>query len=240
VSANHWVLQVEASFRALANPTQAAPMSAYMKGIAPFLGIAKPPRAAAQKELGFPPVDDAIEACRLLYALPEREFHYVATGILRKYGPQLPPEALEEVKWFVQTHSWWDTVDELTKSVGGILRTHTSLEPKLDDWVRNSDFWVQRAAILHQLGFGVRTDVERLFRLCLVQASNKEFFVRKAIGWALRDYAWTDPNAVRTFVEAHRSDFSPLTVREALKNVDNPRAGNRKADATPKADALAN
>ncbi len=231
MDANLWVRSVDASLRSIANPELAGPMSAYMKGIAPFLGIPKPKRAAAQKVLGVPPLDDALDACRQLYALPEREFHYVATEVLRKYGPRFEPDALEAVKWFVQTHSWWDTVDDLTKCVGGIVRTHTFLESKLDEWVRDPDFWVQRAAILHQLGFGTHTDVDRLFRLCLVQASNKEFFVRKAIGWALRDYAWTNPDAIRAFVEAHRSEFSPLTVREALKNIDDPRARALKRNA---------
>lgn len=225
--AREWVRNVEASLREMADPVQAIPMRAYMKDIAPFLGIPKPQRAAAQRVFGFPPAADAVDACRQLYALPEREFHYVATSVLRKYGPTFAPEALADVKWFVQTHSWWDTVDELTKAVGGITRTHTFLEPTLETWVRDNDFWVQRAAILHQLGFGHRTDEERLFRLCLVQASNKEFFVRKAIGWALRDYAWTNPEAVRNYVAQHQGEFSPLTIREALKNIDNPRAGTR-------------
>lgn len=230
---SEWVKAVETTLRGLADPERAVPMRAYMKEVAPFLGIPKPQREAAMKVFGLPPVDKTVASCRELYALPEREFHYIATWVLRKHAPKLPPEALTDLKWFVQTHSWWDTVDELTKAVGGVIRTHAFLAPTLEEWVHDDDFWVQRAAILHQLGFGDRTDTERLFRLCLAQASNKEFFIRKAIGWALRDYAWTNPESVRAFVDQHRSEFSPLTIREALKNIDDPRAGARKAKPAP-------
>jgi 3-methyladenine DNA glycosylase AlkD len=227
-NASTWVATVEESLRSLADPERAIPMRAYMKDIAPFLGVSKPERDKAQKQFGLPEPGDEIAACNLLYQYDEREFHYIATSVLRKRAKQLQPEALTDLKRFAQTHSWWDTIDELTKSVGAVVTQHPELIAELDEWVRHPDFWVQRTAILHQLGAGEKTDVDRLFRLCLVQAANPEFFVRKAIGWALRDYAWTDPEAIREFVNQHRAQFSPLTVREALKNVDDPRAGRRK------------
>jgi 3-methyladenine DNA glycosylase AlkD len=229
-SAEEWVATVEDALNSLADPERAVPMRAYMKDIAPFLGVSKPARDKSQKQFGLPEPDDEIEACRLLYAKEHREFHYIATFVLRKRAKYLPADSLVDLRWFVQTHSWWDTIDELTKSIGGVVTQHPELVPELDEWVRGPDFWVNRAAILHQLGFGVNTDVDRLFRLCLVQAANREFFVRKAIGWALRDYAWTNPEAIRSFMNNHRNEFSPLTIREALKNIDDPRAGNRPGD----------
>ena len=222
MSAREWVELVEATLRPVADPVKAIPMRAYMKDICPFLGIPKPERALLHKRFGFPDTGHEIEACHLLYQLPEREFHYIATVVLRKRANHLPIQAMPDVKTFVQTKSWWDTVDELTKVVGALVMQHQTLIPELDDWVRDQDFWVNRAAILHQLNFGEKTNVDRLFRLSLVQAKNPEFFIRKAIGWALRDYAWTDPEAIRTFVLEHRSEFSPLTIREALKNLHPP------------------
>ncbi len=87
-------------------------------------------------------------------------------------------------------------------------------------WSAHPSFWVNRLAILHQKGWGALTDQKVLFNLCLAHAHHEEFFVRKAIGWALRDYAWTHPQAVQTFVEANRSKLSALSVREALKNIE--------------------
>jgi 3-methyladenine DNA glycosylase AlkD len=232
-NAKEWVAGVEEALHSLADPERAVPMRLYMKNIAPFLGVSKPERDKAQKQFGLPEPGDETRACRLLYAKEHREFHYIATFVLRKRAKHLPSDALVDLRWFVQNHSWWDTIDELTKSIGGVVTQYPELVPELDTWVRDPDFWVNRAAILHQLGFGVHTDVDRLFRLCRVQAAHPEFFVSKAIGWALRDYAWTNPEAIRTFVNDHRSEFSPLTIREALKNIDDPKAGNRPGDRTP-------
>jgi 3-methyladenine DNA glycosylase AlkD len=89
----------------------------------------------------------------------------------------------------------------------------------MDSWARDDNLWVVRTAILHQLHYGAHTDVSRLFGYCAAQAGHRDFFVRKAIGWALRHYARTDPSAVREFVEAHRSSLSGLSVREATKHL---------------------
>jgi 3-methyladenine DNA glycosylase AlkD len=89
----------------------------------------------------------------------------------------------------------------------------------MDSWLADDNLWLVRVALLHQLTYTERTDADRLFRYCLAQAGHRDFFVRKAIGWALRQYAWTDPAAVRCFVTAHAAELSPLSVREATKNL---------------------
>ncbi len=197
-----------------------------MKGIAPFLGIPAPQRRAAVKPLGKP--TDTVGACRALIALPEREFHYVATETIAARTSGKPPSFLDELEWFIRTKSWWDTVDGIVGGVGQLLLAHPQLVVRMDEWVADTDFWVARVAILHQLGFRTRTDEERLFRLCLKRADDSEFFLRKAIGWALRDYAWTNPSAVQDFVAANGAALSPLSVREASKNLDHPLAGTRR------------
>jgi 3-methyladenine DNA glycosylase AlkD len=94
----------------------------------------------------------------------------------------------------------------------------------MDSWLAGDNLWLTRTALLHQLRYKERTDTDRLFRYCLARAGHRDFFIRKAIGWALRQYAWTDPEPVREFVAAHRDVLSPLSVREALKNLSGSRA----------------
>ena len=203
-------------------------MRAYMKGIAPFLGIPAPERRAAMKPLGRPTDSELVADCRALMTLPEREFHYVATEAMVSAAPKQSASFLGELEWFIRTTSWWDTVDHLAGGVGTLVAMHPALVAEMDDWINDSDFWIARVAVLHQLGWRNRTDEQRLFRLCLARAHEKEFFLRKAIGWALRDYAWTNPSAVRRFVDEHRAELSGLTVREATKNLEHPRSGLRR------------
>ncbi len=119
----------------------------------------------------------------------------------------------------VTTVPWWDTVDLLAAHVVcGLVAADPKLVAAMDAWIDDPDLWVARAALLHQLRYKDATDAERLFAYCLRQAGHPDFFIRKAIGWALREYAKTDPEAVRSFVAAHRDVLAPLSVREALKN----------------------
>lgn len=222
-----WASTVEATLRPLANPKRADVMRAYMKSIAPFLGIPAPERRAVMRPLGRPTDDELVAECRALMRLPEREFHYVATETLVSAAKEQPAVFLDEFEWFIRTKSWWDTVDHLASGVGTLATAHPAVVSAMDEWIHDPDSWIARVAILHQLGWRDRTDAARLFRLCLVRAHEKEFFLRKAIGWALRDYAWTNPDAVRTFVDEHRSELSGLTIREASKNLAHPGAGLR-------------
>jgi 3-methyladenine DNA glycosylase AlkD len=99
------------------------------------------------------------------------------------------------------------------------VAAHPEAVATMEDWLVDENMWLARTAIIHQLTYKGRTDTARLFRYCLARADHKDFFIRKAIGWALRQYAWTDPAAVREFVHAHAAELSPLSVREATKNL---------------------
>jgi 3-methyladenine DNA glycosylase AlkD len=127
---------------------------------------------------------------------------------------------LGTARTLLTTKSWWDTVDPLaTRFVGDLAAAHPRLRVDLDAWSTDDNLWLVRTALLYQLHYGPRTDTDRLFGYCSRQAGHPDFFVRKAIGWALRQYARTDPGAVRQFIAQHRDRLSPLSVREAGKHL---------------------
>jgi 3-methyladenine DNA glycosylase AlkD len=198
-------------------------MAAYMRDQFPFLGIPKPRRQELSREVlaGRPAPDEATlaETALACWELPEREYQYFACEWLRRHAPVLTPESLPTVRHLVVTKSWWDTVDTLAAHVVGIMvGRYPELLPTMDDWAAGDDLWLIRTAILHQLRYRTHTDADRLFRYCAARATHRDFFIRKAIGWALREYAKTEPDAVRGFVHAHPA-LSGLSVREALKNL---------------------
>jgi 3-methyladenine DNA glycosylase AlkD len=125
---------------------------------------------------------------------------------------------LEEM---IVTGAWWDYVDTLaSRNLGSILRAEPRrMKPLMRRWARDANLWKRRSAILCQLGFKGTTDLVLLYDCIEPNLSGRDFFIRKAIGWALRQLAWTDPKEVRRYVKANRDRLSPLSVREALKNV---------------------
>lgn len=204
------------------DPAKAAAMAAYMRGQFPFLGIQSPAQRSLAREAlaGLPrPAEadlrDVAEAC---WALPEREYQYFACGWLRRHARLCSAGFLQTCRELITTKSWWDTVDTLAAhTVGALVMRHPALVSTMDVWVDDGDMWLVRTAILHQLTYKESTDAARLFRYCARQAGHRDFFVRKAIGWALREYSQTDPEAVRSFVESHR--LAPLSRKEALRRL---------------------
>jgi 3-methyladenine DNA glycosylase AlkD len=125
--------------------------------------------------------------------------------------------ALEEM---ITTGAWWDYVDELAGVVGALLRAHPKeMRPLMRRWSTDPDMWKRRASIICQLAFKRDTDLELLYANIEPNLADREFFIRKAIGWALRQYAWTDPKEVARYVRANESKLSGLSRREALKNI---------------------
>ncbi len=206
-------------------PDRAELMSAYLRNQFPFLGIgAKDRRAATRPTLvaaKTASTDELIAFAAACWEEPEREFAYVACDVLRTQAPRLEPRHLDAVRSLLTARSWWDTIDPLaTRTVGTMVRTNPELVGTMDHWVHSDNFWLARTAILHQLLYGEATDAHRLFSYAQARAGDDEFFVRKAIGWSLRQYARIDPQAVRTFVSAHDAALSSLTKREALKHLN--------------------
>jgi 3-methyladenine DNA glycosylase AlkD len=204
------------------DPERAPAMAAYMRDQFPFLGIQSPVQRVLAREvladLPRPAEDDLRAVAEACWALPEREYQYFACGLLRRHARACSAGFLETARFLVVTKPWWDTVDMLAAHlVGPLVSAHPALAAAMDAWVTDKDMWLVRTAILHQLRYKERTDAARLFRYCTRQAGHHDFFVRKAIGWALREYAKTDPVAVRAYVAGHR--LAPLSTREALKNL---------------------
>ena len=216
------------TYRAAADPERAEGNRAYMRDQFPFLGIPTTKRRALSREilagLPAPTVDELDRLARACWELPEREYQYFAVDLIARQAKRLEPGFLRTVHHLITTKSWWDTVDALASNVvGPIVAAHPEAVATMEDWLVDENMWLARTAIIHQLGYKERTDTARLFRYCLARCDHKDFFIRKAIGWALRQYAWTDPAAVREFVAAHTAELSPLSIREATKNLGAPR-----------------
>ena len=213
--------ELRRALEAAAEPERAPAMAAYMKDRFVFAGVASGPRRAAQRsfiaETRQAGAYAATAAAHRLWAEPEREFQYVGCDLLRRAGGRLPAAAFDDVRTLVATKSWWDTVDSLARVVGNLVIAHPRLAPVLDGWVRDDDLWVARAAILHQLGWKDRADPAVVFRYCGARIDEPDFFIRKAIGWALRDLARTYPDDVWAWVDAH-PELSGLSRREVTKH----------------------
>lgn len=120
----------------------------------------------------------------------------------------------------IVTGAWWDHVDELAHLVGDLLRSHPAeVRPLMSAWSTDPDLWKRRVSIICQISFKKDTDLELLYANIEPNLGERNFFIRKAIGWALRAYAWTDPVEVARYVRAHETQLSGLSRREALKNI---------------------
>jgi 3-methyladenine DNA glycosylase AlkD len=197
-------------------------MAAYMRNQFEYYGITAPDQRRLAREAldGLPAPSEAQLAAiaRTCWKQTEREWQYFACDYLRCYISIASPSFIETARDLITTKPWWDTVDALAiRTVGPLVRNHPSLVRAMDRWITSDDIWLARTAILHQLTYKASTDPDRLFGYCMERASDAEFFIRKAIGWALRQYSKTDERAVRTFVKTNRAALSGLSAREALK-----------------------
>jgi 3-methyladenine DNA glycosylase AlkD len=219
------LLSLETMFLAQADAERAAGASAYMRDQFTFYGIPAPAQRAIAREAtaghAAPSEQQLVRTVRACWRKPQREWQYFACGYLRRHVKGRSAALLRSVAPLITSKSWWDTVDTLAgHTVGGLVSQHPELTATLDEWIGSDNIWLARTAILHQLGYKSRTDADRLFAYCTKRAGDREFFLRKAIGWALREYSKTDEKAVRTFVRRNANVLSPLSRREALKWLD--------------------
>ena len=216
---------IQSLFERHANASLALPMKHYMKDQFDFLGIKTPLRRQLMRQLLLDPELSAFSAERLvplvkhLWNAPFREYQYLAMDLLdrtiRKAGPQM----IEPLENMIVLKSWWDTVDMIAGHlVGKLFRQHPELvDNYVPVWIQSGNLWLQRTVLLFQLSYKGSTDENLLFETILLFAGSKEFFIQKASGWALREYAKTNPAAVTLFVNRHT--LPSLTRREALKNL---------------------
>jgi 3-methyladenine DNA glycosylase AlkD len=212
--------RIKAALSAIALPGRAEPMRAYMRKQFAFIGIPTPLRRKALrpllKELKGSHSGHLLELARKLWALPEREYQYAALDLLAGRYKTLSVDEIPALLALAQDKSWWDTVDGLAAIIGAIL---AGRHDGMDAALISSNMWVRRIAMLHQLGWRDKTDRGRLFAYARALAAEREFFIQKAIGWALRDYARHDPEAVRAFLRAEKDVLAPLSYREANKHI---------------------
>jgi 3-methyladenine DNA glycosylase AlkD len=215
--------RLEAAIETRRDPDAAAAMAAYMRDQFEFAGIPTPARRNLSRTvtagMPAPTPRQLVAVLRSCWARPEREYQYFACDYAQRHVRNCPPAFLTDIRWCVTRKSWWDTVDALAHVTGALVVAHPGLVVEMDRWAGDPNLWVARVAILHQMGYKARTDTDRLFGYCTQQADHPDFFIRKAIGWALREYSKTDPGAVARYVESMGDRLSPLSKREALKRI---------------------
>ena len=203
------------------NELLAESMGKYMRDKFNFLGIRGPkrtelfkkyfPTARKTKEIDW----NFIETC---WNKEEREFQYAVVYYLKAMQKFLKKGDISKLKYLVVTKSWWDTVDLLSKIIGDVVNRNKELKTLMLEWSKKeNDIWLRRVAILHQLSFKENVDKFLLETILEDNLCDSEFFINKAIGWALRDYSKVNPEWVRKFIEKNRSEMANLSLREAMK-----------------------
>jgi 3-methyladenine DNA glycosylase AlkD len=218
-------LATEAANRlsALANPKKAREMAAYMRTKDPFFGVGSVERRRLFLDLvkaHKPDSQEVYEAqVTALWAIPQREGRYLSLDWACRFKDFITLHALPLYERMIREGAWWDTVDVLAAHLVGYLLLHhrKTLKPVIETWVEDECLWIRRTAILAHLKHKQETDETQLFHHCLKLAPEKDFFIRKAIGWILREYSKTSPHTVRSFLEAHGASLSGLSQREASK-----------------------
>ena len=205
-----------------AKPENQPAMTTYMKNQYPFLGIKTPERRQLSKnklkELKQQPKTDwqFIKKC---WKLKEREYQYIATDYLNLIKEKLKPEDIEKIKELITEKSWWDTVDALSGTINQLTTTYPELNPTIIKWSLEENIWLRRTAIIHQLLRKEKTNTSLLAEIIENNIGTKEFFINKAIGWALRDYSKTNPEWVRNYIQKHQKQLSPLSIKEGSKHL---------------------
>jgi 3-methyladenine DNA glycosylase AlkD len=222
---DEYVATTRSALTPLGDPSNAAGMYAYMKGVAPFLGVKTPERRTALKaawaELPLLDEPGLVAVCIAMWAINEREYQYAACDLIDRHKRRLTASfVIDPVESLIVSKSWWDTVDSLgNAAVSPITAREPGLVDQMWQWLDSGNIWLIRAAIQHQRGRASQTDFGLLYEMCDRFATEREFFIAKAIGWALRDCTRWDRDGVQAFVDSHPG-LSAVARREALKGLD--------------------
>jgi 3-methyladenine DNA glycosylase AlkD len=219
-----YIKSLEDIFTQNANPENAVYMKKYMKDKFECFGIPAKPRHELTKQFlkkeSLPPITNLDPLVKELWNKPQREFQYFGVELVEKHINQLNNNNLSLIEFMITTKSWWDTVDGIaSRVVGDLFKNYPELIfPVTEKWMASGNVWLQRTAILFQLKYKSLTDTILLFKYIKKLEGSKEFFINKAIGWALREYSKTDPRLVIDFV--NNQNLAPLSKREALKVIN--------------------
>ncbi|MEW5850230.1 MAG: DNA alkylation repair protein [Myxococcota bacterium] len=207
------------------DPEIARGMAAYMKTDMPFHGVKKPERLPVLRELKkrYAPADARAyeETVLALWQGKHREEKYAALYMAMAFRKLIDLPAMPLYERLIREGAWWDLVDDVAiRLVGEVWRKQRArVSTLMDRWIDDEDLWIRRTAIIGQNKHGEDTDEKRLFDYCARRMHEKEFFIRKGIGWALRSYAYTAPKAVASFLRTHKDGLSGLSYREASKHL---------------------
>ncbi len=216
---------VRRELRAVSDSRKAVEMAQYMKSAMPFYGVQKPDRIPIFRQLSrdFAPTCQSqyIKIVETLWEGDHREERYLAIDYAQKFVRFADSSSLPLFEHMIRSGAWWDFIDPIASAlVGSVLRSERdSVAAVLNKWIENEDMWIRRSAILSQLKHKTATDRTMLFEFCLTTMHEREFFIRKAIGWALREYSYSEPEAVKDFLLANKSELSPLSFREGAKHL---------------------
>ncbi|WP_300978765.1 DNA alkylation repair protein [Flavobacterium sp.] len=220
-----FITALDKEFAAQANTAQSSAMEAYMKNHFPFFGIAMPQRRAILKSISAEHSDSIKANARTLafqlYEKPQREFHYCAIELLiQNCSKKL---ALDDIHWIEQlllTHSWWDTVDTISKYLLGryLVQFPEQTTIVIENFSKSSNIWLNRSTLLFQLDYKKNTNFSILEAVCEHFNESNEFFIQKAMGWALREYSKINPKAVQDYVLS--TNLKPLSKKEALRIIE--------------------
>lgn len=216
---------IREAYSRLADPNKAGPMAAYMKTTMPFYGIQKPERTPVYREMKkrFVPTsrEQYAKAVQALWSLPHREEKYAAIEYAKQHKTFIDAHSIPLYRELIEDGAWWDFVDDIAINLVGhaYLAERAPIKPIIETWSTDPDLWIRRSALISHNHHRAQTDSEQLFRHCLLMCGEKEFFIRKAIGWALREYSYANPEAVGDFLTANRSKLSPLSFNEGAKRL---------------------
>ena len=204
------------------NELLAVSMERYMQDKFSFLGVRGATRTEIYKKY-FPEarkskvIDwDFVESC---WNKEEREFQYVVVYYLKTMQKFLKREDISRLKYLIVTKSWWDTVDLLAKVVGSLVIRIEGYDQIMLEWSKDSNIWLRRVAILYQLSLKDKVDKQVLDKILVNNLGDSEFFINKAVGWALRDYSKYNPEWVREFIKKNKENMANLSIREASKYI---------------------
>ena len=224
---SEWIEGLHLTLLFRADSLRAKGMSNYMKQNFDFYGISSTERrnimSEYRKEIPLPKIvtgKDLVDFMVLSWGNFPRELQYCALDIGRKYVKLLEMGDIEGIEYLITHKSWWDSVDSLAPYFAASIlsRDKTIAMKKSEEWIASGNLWLQRSAVIYQLKQKSKTDTEILEHNIMALIDHKDFFIRKAIGWALREYAKTNPEFTLEFVENHKDLLSNLSIREALKH----------------------
>ena len=219
------VRDVRSGLAAYADRRRAKEMARYMKTDMPFYGVPQPEREPVMRDVmkryAIPDAATYEAVVAALWGLKHREEKYAALGVAIGKKQFITMASLPLYERLIREGAWWDLVDEVATHLISPLhkRERAQMRPIMDGWIGDDDMWIRRSAILSQIGHKHDTDADQLFGYCLHCAAEKEFFIRKAIGWALRDFSYAAPEAVNAFLTEHRDALSGLSYREGAKQL---------------------